>query len=79
MSRQEKFMYEILKRFDKEKAEEIKCMQVSDSEDEGFWHTEVPARPKTVPRAVPEAPVKRKRNKKKGDSAWEEQKLDEGR
>ena len=77
MSRQEKFMFEILKRFDKEKAEEIKSMQVSDSEDEGFWNTEVPARPKTVPRAVPEAPVKRKRNRTKEDGAWEEQKLNE--
>ena len=77
MSRQEKFMFEILKRFDKEKAEEIKSMQVSDSEDEGFWHTEVPPRPRQVPRKVPEAPLKRKRKKRKRDSAWEEQKLDE--
>ena len=77
MSRQEKFMYEILKRFDKEKAEEIKSMRVSDSEEEGFWHAEVPPRPKTVPRAVPEAPVKRKRKSRKTDALWEEQKLNE--
>ena len=77
MSRQEKFMYEILKRFDQDKAEEIKSMRVSDSEEDGFWHGEVPPRPKTVPRAVPEAPVKLKRKKKETDSAWEEQKLNE--
>ena len=70
-------MYEILRRIDKEKADEIKSCRVSDSEDEGFWHTEVPPRPKTVPRAVPTAPVKRKREKRKRDSAWNEQKLDE--
>ena len=77
MSRQEKFMFEILRRFDQEKAEEIKSMRVSDSEEEGFWHSEVPLRPKTVPRAVPAAPVKRKRKKRKRDAVWEEQKLNE--
>ena len=77
MNRQEKFMFEILKRFDKEKAEEIKSCRVSDSEDEGFWHTEVPPRTRNVPRAVPAAPVKRLRKKRKEDSAWDEQKLDE--
>ena len=64
-------MFEILKRFDSEKAEEIKAMQVSDSEDDGFWHTEVPPRPKQVPRAVPEAPVKKERKRTKTDALWE--------
>ena len=77
MSRQEKFMFEILKRFDREKAEEIKSMRVSDSEEDGFWHAEMPPRGNTVPRMIPKAPVKRKRTKRKPDSAWEEQKLNE--